>query len=225
MLTERQLLEAMLLRSANDVAYSLALWDAGDVPSFVAKMNATATQLGTTSTHYVDASGYDPGSVSTAADCLRIAAADMAIPTFAEIVGMSSVDLPLVGPVPNVVSQVGSNGIIGVKSGYTSQAKAGMVLAADRTIDGRPVLVMAAVLTQPVPAAIVPPTTTTTTKPRPANARPGPDHHHDDEAAERPRGPRSLPLRRPGRASRCSPRPGRRSCRSPWRRRARRQAW
>ena len=173
-LTERQMLEALLVRSANDVAYSLALWDAGSLPAFVAKMNATAAALGAASSHYVDASGYEPGSVSTAADCLRVAAADMAIPTFAEIVDMTSVDLPLVGTEPNIVSEIGTDGIIGVKSGYTSQAKAGLVLAANRTIDGRPVLVLAAVLTQPVPAAIVPPTTTTTTTPASAHAPPTP---------------------------------------------------
>ena len=43
-------------------------------------MNALAASLGATHTHYVDASGFDPQSVSTAADCLRIAAAGMAIP-------------------------------------------------------------------------------------------------------------------------------------------------
>ena len=39
-LTERQMLEALLTQSANDIAYSLAVWDAGTEPAFVAKMNA-----------------------------------------------------------------------------------------------------------------------------------------------------------------------------------------
>ena len=99
-LTELQMLEALLTQSANDMAYSLAMWDAGSIPAFVAKMNALATSLGTTATHYVDASGYDPGSVSTAADVLRVAAAGMADPTFAAVVGMSSIDFPGVGHGP-----------------------------------------------------------------------------------------------------------------------------
>ena len=41
-LTERQALEAMLTQSANDVAYTLAVWDAGSVDAFVVKMNALA---------------------------------------------------------------------------------------------------------------------------------------------------------------------------------------
>jgi D-alanyl-D-alanine carboxypeptidase (penicillin-binding protein 5/6) len=169
-LTERQMLEAMLTQSANDIAFTLAVWDAGSTPAFVAKMNATALQLGATNTHYVDVSGYNPGSVSSASDCIRVAAAGMAIPTFAEVVGMSSVTLPLEGTVPNVVSEVGTtiggNKVVGIKSGYTSEAKGCLVLAADRVIYGRSVLVLTAVLTQPVPPPIVP--TTTTTRPKPA---------------------------------------------------------
>jgi D-alanyl-D-alanine carboxypeptidase (penicillin-binding protein 5/6) len=161
-LTELQMLEAMLTQSANDIAYSLAIWDAGSIPAFVVKMNALAASLGATSTHYVDASGYDPGSQSTASDVLRVAAAGMADPTFAQVVGMSSITFPGVGTLPNVVSEIGSNGVIGIKSGYTSEAGGCLVLAADKVVANHSVLVLEAVLGQPTPPPIVPPTTTTT---------------------------------------------------------------
>jgi len=162
-LTERQMLEGMLTQSANDLAFSLAMWDAGSVPAFVDKMNALATSLGTTGTHYVDASGYDPQSVSTASDVLRIATAGMAIPAFAETVALTSVDLPLVGTLHNIVSEIGVNGVVGIKSGYTSNAGACMVLAANRTVQHREVLVLVAVLGQPTPPPTEPKSTTTTT--------------------------------------------------------------
>ena len=161
--TERQMLEGLLLASANDMAFSLAMWDAGSIPAFVAKMNALATSLGTTNTHYVDASGYEPASVSSAADVLKVATAGMAIPTFAEIVALPQATLPVVGTIHNVVTEVGANGIIGVKSGYTSEAGACLVLAANRVIGGRTLLVIEAVLGQPTPAPTVPKSTTTTT--------------------------------------------------------------
>ena len=166
-LTELQMLEAMLTQSANDIAYSLATWDAGSIPAFVVKMNALASSLGATSTHYVDVSGYDPGSQSTASDVLRVAAAAMADPTFAQVVGMSSITFPGVGTLPNVVSEIGSNGVIGIKSGYTSEAGGCLVLAADKVVGNHSVLVLEAVLGQPTPPPIVPPTTTTTA-PKPA---------------------------------------------------------
>jgi D-alanyl-D-alanine carboxypeptidase (penicillin-binding protein 5/6) len=158
-LSEQQMLEALLTQSANDVAYILALWDAGTLPAFVQKMNALATSLGATHTHYVDASGYDPQSVSTASDVLRVAAAGMAIPAFAQVLGLATVTLPLVGTRPNIVTEVDMHAAIGGKSGFTSQAGASMMLAGERTIQGRQVLVLVAVLSQPTAPPPPPPTT------------------------------------------------------------------
>ena len=59
--TERQLLDGLIVHSANDFADSLARYDAGSVSAFVAKMNATAAVLGMTQTHYTDPSGIDSG--------------------------------------------------------------------------------------------------------------------------------------------------------------------
>ena len=165
-LTQRQLLEAMLTQSANDAAFALATWDAGTVPAFVGRMNALAASLGMGGTRYVDASGYDQASVSTAADVLAVTAAGMALPAFAEIVAMPSITFPGVGTLPNIVPEVGVNGVIGVKSGYTSRAGACMVLAADQNVHGRTVPVLVAVLGQPTPPPVLP-TTTTTTRPPP----------------------------------------------------------
>ena len=177
-LTERQMLEALLTRSANDIAYSLAVWDAGSIEAFVAKMNALAASLGATNTHYVDVSGFDSHSVSSAADVLKLAADGMAIPTFAEVVALPKVTLPLVGTLNNIVPEVGTGGVIGIKSGYTFDAGACMVLAANRIVQGRSVLVIAAVLGQPTPPPTlpkpIPTTTTTTTAPPPAPVAPPP---------------------------------------------------
>ena len=159
-LTELQLLEALLNQSADDVAYTLAVWDAGSLPAFVAKMDALADSLGAVHSHYVDASGFDPRSVSTAADTLRVAAAGMAIPTFASVAGMPTVNLPGVGTAHNIVTEIGTDGIVGVKSGYTSQASGCMVLAGFRSVDGRSVLVLASALGQREPTPAPPPTPT-----------------------------------------------------------------
>jgi serine-type D-Ala-D-Ala carboxypeptidase (penicillin-binding protein 5/6) len=80
-ISELQLLQALMVASANDAAYTLAEWDAGSEAAFVTKMNQLATSLGATQSHFVDSSGYQPQTVSTAADMLRIAAVGMASPT------------------------------------------------------------------------------------------------------------------------------------------------
>jgi D-alanyl-D-alanine carboxypeptidase (penicillin-binding protein 5/6) len=148
-LTERQLLNGLLVHSANNFADVLAQWDAGSVPAFVARMNATALALGMHHTHYADTNGLNPFSASTAADQLRVAMAAMAIPTFAAVVSQTSITLPIAGIIPNYVNSIGTDGIVGVKSGFTQAAMGCLVLAAERTVAGRSVLVMASVTGQP----------------------------------------------------------------------------
>lgn len=153
-LTEHQMLEGLLVHSANDLAYALADWDAGSASAFVAKMNATARALGMTNTHFADPSGYDSGSQSTAADLLKVASAAMANPTFAQIVSMSEVTLPVAGTVMSYTPMLGTPGVLGVKSGFTTAAGGGDVLAYRAAIGGRTFVVLAAVTSQEGPTVL-----------------------------------------------------------------------
>jgi D-alanyl-D-alanine carboxypeptidase (penicillin-binding protein 5/6) len=147
-LTERQLLDGLLVPSADNLADVLATWVSGSTPAFVAAMNTAAAGLGLHDTHYADASGLDPGSVSTAADQLRLAMVVMKLPAFAAVVDQPSTTLPLAGTVSTYIRSIGTDGIVGVKSGYTDAAKGCMVLAATRSVGGHQVLVFAAVTGQ-----------------------------------------------------------------------------
>lgn len=100
-LTERQLLQALLIPSANNVASMLADTVAGSETSFVAEMNAEARALGMSRTTYTDPSGFDPGTVSTAADQLRILRRAMRFAVFRRIVSMGEVTLPVAGTLTN----------------------------------------------------------------------------------------------------------------------------
>ena len=150
-LTERQLLDALLVPSADNIADVLATWVAGSTAAFVATMNSTAAALDLHATHYADASGLDPASVSTASDQLRLAMVAMQMPAFAAVVDQPSVTLPVAGTVAGYVRSIGLDGIVGVKSGYTTAAKGCLVLAAKRSVGGRQVLVFAAVTGQDGP--------------------------------------------------------------------------
>jgi D-alanyl-D-alanine carboxypeptidase (penicillin-binding protein 5/6) len=100
-LTERQLLEALLIPSGNNVAQLLAGLVSGSETGFVADMNAEARTLGMDHTIYTDPSGFDPGTVSTAADQLRVFQRAMRFPVFRQIVSMASVTLPVAGTLTN----------------------------------------------------------------------------------------------------------------------------
>ena len=147
-LTERQVLSGLLVHSADNYADLLARWDAGSVPAFVAKMNAAAARLGMGHSHFADASGVSTGSVSTAADILKVAAPDMANADIASIVRMTAVTLPVAGTISTYTPLIGLEGIIGVKSGFTTAAGGCDVVGAVRNVHGRSVLLLAAVTGQ-----------------------------------------------------------------------------
>ncbi|MFZ1997533.1 MAG: hypothetical protein WAU75_25670, partial [Solirubrobacteraceae bacterium] len=119
-LTERQLLEALLIPSGNNIAWMLATRVAGSETSFVAEMNGTARALGMDHTLYTDPSGFDPGTVSTAADQLRVFERAMRFPVFRQIVSMPSVTLPVAGTVTNYNPLI-AQGYVG-KTGSDSAA-------------------------------------------------------------------------------------------------------
>jgi D-alanyl-D-alanine carboxypeptidase (penicillin-binding protein 5/6) len=153
-ISEADVLGGLLVHSADNYADLLATWDAGSMPAFVAKMNATASRLGMDHSHFADASGVSPGSQATASDMLKVAALDMADPTFASMVRMSSVTLPVAGTISTYTPLLGVQGVIGVKSGYTTAAGGADVLAVMRTVHGKAVLVLAAVTGQAGPVVL-----------------------------------------------------------------------
>ncbi len=147
-LTERQLLEGLLLPSGNNLATLLGEWDAGSLPAFVAKMNQAAQQLGMTHTHYADASGVSPETTSTAADQMIMAQAAMADPTFRHIVALPQTTLPVAGVVYNVNAFLGRSGIVGIKTGSTLEAGGCFVAAAPVTAGSQTVLAFGAAFGQ-----------------------------------------------------------------------------
>lgn len=145
-LTEQEALEAILVASANNVADLLADWDAGGVPAFVAKMNATAVSLGMTHTTYTDPSGLAVTTVSTAADQLVLTRLAMANPVFAAIVAMPSATFPTGGTILNFNFDLGKGGVIGVKTGSDAASLGCWAFAASEAIAGSPQTVYGVVL-------------------------------------------------------------------------------
>jgi D-alanyl-D-alanine carboxypeptidase len=72
-MTVETALQALILKSANDVAVMLAEAVAGSQEAFVAKMNATAARLGMTRTVFANANGLPaPEQVTTARDLAKL---------------------------------------------------------------------------------------------------------------------------------------------------------
>jgi D-alanyl-D-alanine carboxypeptidase (penicillin-binding protein 5/6) len=147
-ITERQALQALLLPSANNIAAVLAVHEAGSLSAFVKRMSSTASKLGMSSTTYTDPSGFKQGTVSTAADQLKLARVAMRVPAFAAIVDERSAVVPVAGRVANYNGLVGTDGYVGVKTGSDSAAGGCLVFAKHVTIAGRDLTVLGVVLGQ-----------------------------------------------------------------------------
>ena len=148
---EVQVLGGLLIHSADNFADLLARWDAGSEAAFVAEMNEDAAKLGMTQSHFADPSGVASGSQSTPYDLLKVTALDMTDPVFASLVQQSSITLPVAGTISTYTPFLGFDGIIGVKSGFTTAAGGCDVLAVVRQVHGVPTLLLAAVTGQQGP--------------------------------------------------------------------------
>ncbi len=129
-ISELDLLQGLLIPSANNFGDLLATWDAGSTSSFVASMNARAQALGMGHTHFDDASGFSPATVSTADDLLTLVKAVMANPVLAKIVGEQEATLPVAGKVRNTNALLKEQGVVGVKTGQTDEAGGCLAFAA-----------------------------------------------------------------------------------------------
>jgi D-alanyl-D-alanine carboxypeptidase (penicillin-binding protein 5/6) len=147
-MTVQDLLEALLLESANDAAVDLAENIAGSRQAFVDQMNDRAAELGLDHTSYANPIGLDaPGNYSSARDLATLARTLLRNRRFARIVDMPAATLES-GIRPRVVEN--RNDLVaaypwvdGVKTGYTLDAGNVLVGAAAR---GRRARVVSVVL-------------------------------------------------------------------------------
>lgn len=134
------LIYEMMLVSDNDAAYAIAKHIGGDTLTFYDMMNQKAEYLGMDSTHFANPNGMPNNeNYSSASDLVRLMRYCMCDSSFAEIVGTTEKDLPLVDgrhlPCQNTNQLLMSyDGCIGIKTGFTRQA--GNCLASAATRNG-----------------------------------------------------------------------------------------
>lgn len=156
-LSERDLLLALLLPSADNIAESLAVWASGSRAAFIARLNARAAALGMAHTHYADPSGLSNKTVSTASDLVLLAKAVIGNPTLAALVIVQQARLPDGTLLHNLdVGLAQEPYWLGIKTGWTGAAGGCLLFAAERSYGGDEqltVTVWGAVLGQPAETA------------------------------------------------------------------------
>jgi serine-type D-Ala-D-Ala carboxypeptidase (penicillin-binding protein 5/6) len=141
-LTAQQLLEAMMLPSGCDAAYTLATAYGPGIPAFLAKMNAAAQGLGMAHTRFTSPDGLpyptETSTFSTPADLLTLGLAAMKSSVFRSIVGQHIYQIPR-GPGHHHYWWENTNDLIGtypgadgIKTGYTTAALHCLLFEASR---------------------------------------------------------------------------------------------
>ncbi len=143
----RDLLAAMLIRSANDAAHALAVHLAGSEAAFAKRMNQRVAKLGLRNTNFVNSAGHDhPQHYASANDLAVIAKAALKHQLFRDLVATGAYTIKALNRDIGY-SMENSNklltkyeGMLGVKTGYTSKAGRCLIALAER--DGQQVLLV-----------------------------------------------------------------------------------
>ncbi len=135
-ITEYQAIQAMLLPSANNMADTLAIWAFGSTANYLIHANTYVKSLSMNSTTISDPSGFSPSTVSNSLDLIKLGEASLNNPVVAQIVGQASAVLPVAGLVQNVDWNVGTDDLIGIKTGNTDQAGGTFLSAAKYDLGG-----------------------------------------------------------------------------------------
>ena len=94
-LSIKDLLYGLMLRSGNDCAETLAVCSSGSIENFANLMNQTAKKIGALNSNFVNPHGlHNDNHYTTAYDLALISAYAIKNPTFKEIVSTKSIDIP-----------------------------------------------------------------------------------------------------------------------------------
>jgi len=142
-LTVRQLVQAALIKSANDSADALALWDAGSIPKFTSRMNAALARWGVTDSHFTSASGLtETNNYATASDLARIGKLILTNPFLRDTVKTTSLTVTSSQnhqfELKTTNTLLENSLLYGIKTGYTFAS--GECLLGITTIDGHSVI-------------------------------------------------------------------------------------
>jgi len=139
--SRRSLVQALLVRSPNDVAVALARDNAGSVEAFAEKMNREAKRLGARQSNFVNPNGLpDPKQISSARDLACIARAAYKNPDIRQMVKTKKLDFQFQDG--RTTTLTNTNRVMqnysfcdGMKTGYTILS--GHCLVASGSANGR----------------------------------------------------------------------------------------
>lgn len=148
-MSQRNVMNVMLMESANNYAESLATWGYGSESSFISAAATWLAAHGLTSTSIEEPTGVSPGNRSTVADLIELAKLAEANPVIAEIVSTQVMDVPEIGTIENRNGLLGVDGVDGIKTGTLDEAGSCLLFSQEHTVGTTTITVVGVVLGGP----------------------------------------------------------------------------
>ncbi len=148
-MSQRNVMNVMLLESANNYAESLATWAYGSEAAFVDAARTWLAAHGLTSTTIEEPTGVSPNNRSTVPDLIELARLAEQDPVVAEITSTQTMDVPGIGTIQNRNELLGVDGVDGIKTGTLDEAGSCLLFSQERTVGSTTITIVGVVLGGP----------------------------------------------------------------------------
>ena len=130
-ITQRAIIELMLVHSANNYAETLAVWAFGSVDDYLSAARTWLDEQGLTDISVADTTGFSPENLASPRSLLRLARVATAHPVVATAAALPNVTVPGIGSFDNRNLIIGVDGVTGLKTGTLRASGSSLLFSAE----------------------------------------------------------------------------------------------
>ena len=148
-ISQRQVIELMMVQSANNYAETLAVWAFGSVDSYLIAARDWLDRHNLSAITVTDTTGFSPENVASPRALLELGRIALDDPVVSQASALPSVSVPGIGMFTNRNRIIGVDGVTGLKTGTLDEAGACLLFTAEHEVRGEIVRVVGVVLGAP----------------------------------------------------------------------------
>jgi len=145
-LSERELMDLILVKSANNYSETLVNWAFGSEKAYLPIAREWLAEHNLDNTKLTDSTGFDSGNRSSSADLVELGKIALAHPVVSDIVKTKSESVSHVGTIKNTNDLLNVKGVRGIKTGTTDDAGACLLFAIDYVVGDETITIVGVML-------------------------------------------------------------------------------
>lgn len=130
-ITQRAVIELMMVHSANNYAETLAVWAFGSVDAYLTAARGWLDEQGLTGISVADTTGFSPENRASPRSLLRLARVATDDPVLAEAAALPRATVPGIGSFENRNLIIGVDGVSGLKTGTLRSSGSSLLFSAE----------------------------------------------------------------------------------------------